>query len=85
MKVEQNGNPSNEPAAVSSSSELPKLNPDGDQFKLNSNRPYNQGGAKEGKIDLQISKSQFLRNMLKCYANVSHEDVRNSFWSPDDI
>ena len=44
-----------------------------------------QGGAKEGKIDLQIFRSPFLRNVLKCYLNVSYEDVRNSFWSPDDI
>ena len=45
----------------------------------------NQGGAKEGKIDLQISESPFLRNMLKCYLNLFHEDFRNSFWTLDDI
>ena len=46
---------------------------------------YEQGGAKKGKIDLQVSMSPFLRNMLKCCLKVSHEDVRNSFGTLDDF
>ena len=44
-----------------------------------------QGCAKEGKIDLQISTSPIFRNISKGWLKVSYEDVRNSFWSPDDV